>query len=234
MLTQRTGSTEDKPPEPADCALYEEQVRELITQKHIDPRALFLLDEFNDFKYLPPKTVVTSRRERETSGPTANQKRWAPQKSGGRKTVTCGLGLTPTWMARAYVLTDQASNETQALVRDVLGHHVVLFVNTTGNVHGHTHVNSILNKYLAVEQKKMKEVLALDQSEPWFFGEDHAPGHYHDDCSVTKTTGLNQQRKDFFTSNNCWRKLTPKKGTPRYMVGDQLHACNTGFLQVLE
>ena len=95
-------------------------------------------------------------------------------------------------MARAYVLTDSASDETRKLVRDVLGKHVVLMVNKTGNVYGQTHLNLILKKYLDAEQRKMKEALALDQSEPWFFGEDHAPGHYHDDCSVTKETGLIQ------------------------------------------
>ena len=123
-------------------------------------------------------------------------------------------------MARAYVLTDQASMETIALVKDVLGKHVVLLVNTTGNVHGSSHVDLILNKYLVAEVPKMKEVLALGPKEPWLFGDDHAPGHYHGDCSVTKATGLIAWRKEFFTSNNGWRKLTPKKGTP---LGDQLH-----------
>ena len=93
----------------------------------------------------------------------------------------------------------------------------------TGNVYGQSHVQLILKKYLDAEQRRMKEVLALDQGEPWFFGEDHAPGHYHDACSVTKDSGLNEKRQDFFISSDVWRKLTPKKGTPRYMVGDQLH-----------
>ena len=79
MSTQKTGSTEDKGPEPADCENYEKQVRELMTDKKIDPRAVFMLDEYNDFKYLPPKIVVTSRKERESKGPSANQKWWATQ-----------------------------------------------------------------------------------------------------------------------------------------------------------
>ena len=60
-----------------------------------------------------------------------------------------------------YVLTDQASAETVSLVRDVLGKHVVLLVNSTGNVHGETHVNQILKMYLAEEHRGMKEVQYL-------------------------------------------------------------------------
>ena len=87
----------------------------------MDPRACFFLGEFNDFRYLPPNKVVTFAAERRKNAPRANEKRTAPQRSGGRKTVTCGLGLTPTWKARAYVLTDTASAETQV---GVSGHQI--------------------------------------------------------------------------------------------------------------
>jgi len=223
LLCQSSGSKEDKPPEPADCDEYEAEVVRVMTDHQIDPRAMFLLDEYNDFKYLPPNSVVTSKAERNRSGPAANQKAHAPTRSGGRKSVTCGLGLTPTWIGRAFVLVDGASVETQKLISDVLGKHVVLLVNSTGNVCGSTHVDLVMKKYLGPESARMKRALSLDEGAPFFYGEDHAPGHYHDNCTVTKRNDLNAERKEFFTSVNAWRKLTPKKGTPRYMVGDQLH-----------
>jgi hypothetical protein len=215
MLCQKSGSKEDKPPEPEDCEKYEQEVRAVMAEKNIDPRAMFLFDEYNDFKYVPPPRVVTSRQERECVGPQANQKAHTPQKSGGRKSLTCGLGLTPTWTARALVLVDSCAAETQTMIQDVLGKHVVLCVNKTGNVHGATHVDLVYKKYLAGEFRNMKQALCLDESQPLFYGEDHAPGHYHDQCSITGRSGLCAERKEFLTSVNGWRKLTPKKGSER-------------------
>ena len=43
----------------------------------------------------------------------------------------------------------------------------------------------------------MKTVLQLPEDAPWFYAEDHAPGHYHDNCSVTKEKNLCSVRKEY-------------------------------------
>ena len=222
ILMSTSGCAEEKPPDPADCENYEIEVRFLMEERKIDPRAMFFFDEFNDFLYKPPKRICTSKNERSECGPKGNQKSMAPQRSRGRDTVSCALGLTPTWVARVLIITKNVSREQLDMVNTDLGKHVLLVKNETGNVDGATHIDIVYNRYLKTEVPKMKEMLGLDQSEPWFYGEDHATGHYFDKSKCGRR-GINNQRQQFFKSNNGWRKLTPKKGTPRYMVGDQLH-----------
>ena len=53
----------------------------------------------------------------------------------------------------------------------------------TGNVYGSSHVEHIYEQYLQPEQLRMKVACALEEDEPWFFGEDHAPGHIGWNCT---------------------------------------------------
>ena len=110
-------------------------------------------------------------------GPAANQKRHTPQKTSGRLTLTCALGLTPTWKAKALVMTRSANVLTVNLVKEYLGEHVILIVNETGNVYGRSHVDDVLKGYVGPEVLRMKQALALPPDAPWFYCEDHAPGH---------------------------------------------------------
>ena len=68
MKVEKSGCTEGTPPDEDDCSNYELQIQEIMKKHQIDPRAMFLLDEYNDFKYTPPRTVVTSKAERSTKG----------------------------------------------------------------------------------------------------------------------------------------------------------------------
>ena len=88
---------------------------------------------------------------------------------------------------------------------------------------GSTHTHKFLPEYIASEAKQMKKILQLPDDAPYFYCEDHAPGHYHDGCTVTKEQGLCAIRKKFFRDTYGWRKLSPKKATPRLGVGDQMH-----------
>ena len=73
-------------------------------------------------------------------------------------------------------------------------------------MYGATHAKEFLPDFIGPESRKLKTMLQLRASDPYFYGEDHAPGHYHDNCSVTKETGLNAIRKDFFLVTNGHRK----------------------------
>ena len=90
-------------------------------------------------------------------------------------------------------------------------------------MYGETHATEFLLKLICPEAKKMKTMLQLPEDAPYFYAEDYAPGHYNENCSATNTTGMNDVRKQFFVDTNGHRKLTPKKGTPRFGVGDQMH-----------
>ena len=127
-------------------------------------------------------------------------------------------------MGRACVLTDTCAAETKALIEKELSDHVKLIHNKTGYMYGATHAKEFLPQFIGPESRKLKTLLQLRPSDPYFYGEDHAPGHYFDNCSVTKETGLNAIRKDFFMKTNGHRKLTPKRGTPRFGVVDQIHS----------
>ena len=83
-----------------------------------------------------------------------------------------------------------------------------LIHNKTGNMYGATHAKEFLPQFIGPESCKLKTLLQLRPSDPYFYGEDHAPGHYHDNCSVTKETGLKAIHKDFFLATNGHRKLT--------------------------
>ena len=98
-----------------------------------------------------------------------------------------------------------------------------LIHNKTGHMYGTTHAKEFLPNFIGPEASKLKTLLQLKDTDPYFYCEDHAPGHYHDNCSVTQDTGLGAIRKEFFVRTNGHRKLTPKCATPRFGVGDQIH-----------
>jgi hypothetical protein len=153
----------------------------------------------------------------------ARLRKHCPRVTSGRKSLSCGFLLSPTWVGRACVLTDSCVAETRELIKTELFAHVKLIHNKTGNMYGTTRAKEFLPNFIGPEASKLKTLLQLRETEPYFYCEDHAPGHYHDNCSVTKETGLNEIRKAFFVETNGYRKLTPKRATPRFGVGDQIH-----------
>ena len=218
-----SGSAEAKAPEPEECLQFENEVGSIFQARCIDPRANVFFDEFSDIKGVTQRRVVIHESEKNRAGPQGNQKAHVPQTSSGRKSLSCGFLLTPTWIGRAVVITDTGSEETLRLIETELGAHVKVIKNQTGNMYGTTHAREFLPNFVGREVSRMKRVLQLPEDSPYFYSEDHAPGHYRDQCSVTGDSGLNEIRKTFFTRTNGFRKLVVKNGTPQYMVGDQLH-----------
>ena len=209
-----------QPQQPADCQNYHIDARNCMEQECIDLRAIILVDEFHDFKYLPSKKALKLKVQRTECNPKSNQNDKTNKKPASGQSVSCVLGFTPTGVARALVITDEGSAETLKLVEEALGKHVLVAKNKTGRVYGTTHVEVVLKKYIKGEAKTLKESLSLEESSPWFYGEELAQRHNEDTCSISGREGLNELRNQFFRSSNGRRMFAAKKG---YMVGEQLH-----------
>ena len=119
---------EQNPQEPADCQSYEIRVRKLMKDNCIDPRAMILLEEFNDLKYLHRKKTERTESKKGTS------KKERTESAGGQP-VSCVLAFTPTGVARALVITDEGCQETFKLINTVLGKHVLVAKNKTSTVY---------------------------------------------------------------------------------------------------
>ena len=146
-------SREDKDAEPEDIDEFIRDVPKLFKDHSIDPRAHLQWDEFNDIRGLTRRRMVHSD---------------AALKNHCPKSLSCGFLLSPTWIGRACVLTDSCSRETEALIQSELQKHVKLIVNKTGNMYGTTHAREFLPNFIGPESRKLKRVLELPETAPYF------------------------------------------------------------------
>ena len=75
---------------------------------------------------------------------------------------------------------------------------------------GSTHANNFLPEYIASEAKQMKKILQLPDDAPYFYCEDHAPGHYHDLLGPTAGKPANQRTSDQATTSVWLAGISPK------------------------
>jgi hypothetical protein len=104
-----------------------------------------------------------------------------------------------------------------------LSGNLVLIVNRTGNCYGESHIEHVIPEVLHRGAIRCRVAACLQDDEWVLTGQDKAGGHYHDNCSVAKTTGLNPRRKEAYKRYKLVNHLYDLCGTPEQCANDHLH-----------
>jgi hypothetical protein len=187
-----------------------------------DPRAFQTYDEYNDFYSVPSGKCVLDHDEEKKLLAGAH-KRHTPARSGHRKTISGGVVYGPCHKGPIMCMTHSCSQETAQLIRKHLSGNLVLIINKTGNCYGESHIDQVIPEVLSRGAIRCRVAGCLQDDEFVLTAQDKAGGHYHDNCTVTKTKGLNIRRSEKYRKYKLVNHLYDLCGTPEQCANDHLH-----------
>ena len=202
---------------------YRKELDSKMMSHSVDPRAIVVYDETNDFFFVPRKRMIVHRSEHKGRQAKARPARHSAVPTGNRRSFSLAFPYGPCHKGKVMLMIESCAEETRSAIQTAFGKDLTLIVNQTGNCYGGSHVDDVIPRVLAPACQMARVSLGLPVDSKVLIIQDRAPGHCQEKCTITGRENLNKVRSEAYSHHNMVNHLMSLNGTPNQCPADQIH-----------